>query len=110
MQALVLAPTHELVMQIDAQIKLLNTNSDSSVTSLTIIGESNIEKQIKKLKEIKRVYSESSKTEEVTIIIPKKERAYWNIDKQDFTIEPGRINILIGTSSEDKRSEGSIKL
>lgn len=53
MQAIVLAPTHELVMQIDEQIKLLAKNSDKAVTSLTIMGESNIEKQIKKLKDIK---------------------------------------------------------
>ena len=53
MQAIILAPTHELVMQIEAQIKLLNTNSETNVTSLTIMGEANIEKQIKKLKDIK---------------------------------------------------------
>ena len=53
MQAIVLAPTHELVMQIDAQIKLLAKNSNMNITSLTIMGESNIEKQIKKLKEVK---------------------------------------------------------
>ncbi len=53
MQAIVLAPSYELVMQIDAQIKLLAKNSNMNITSLTIMGESNIEKQIKKLKEVK---------------------------------------------------------
>lgn len=53
MQALVLAPTHELVMQIEAQIKLLATNSEIPVTSLTIIGDVNIDKQIKRLKDVK---------------------------------------------------------
>ena len=51
MQVLTLAPTPELVMQIDAQIKLLAANSGEPVTSTTIIGGANIEKQIKKLKE-----------------------------------------------------------
>ena len=51
MQVLILAPTHELVMQIDAQVKLLATNSGEAVTSTTIIGGANIDKQIKKLKE-----------------------------------------------------------
>lgn len=50
-QVIILAPTHELVMQIDTQIKLLASNSGVPVTSTTIIGEMNIEKQIKKLKE-----------------------------------------------------------
>ena len=53
MQAIILAPTHELVVQIESQIKLLSTNSGINVTSLSIMGESNIEKQIKKLKEVK---------------------------------------------------------
>ncbi|MDB8543894.1 DEAD/DEAH box helicase [Turicibacter sanguinis] len=51
MQVLILAPTHELVMQIDAQIKLLAANSEIPVMSTTIIGGANIDKQIKKLKE-----------------------------------------------------------
>ena len=53
MQAIILAPTHELVVQIESQIKLLSTKSGINVTSLSIMGEYNIEKQIKKLKEVK---------------------------------------------------------
>ena len=54
MQAIILAPTHELVVQIESQIKLLSTNSGINVTSLSIMGESNIEKQLKKRREVKR--------------------------------------------------------
>lgn len=53
MQCLILAPTHELVMQIEAQVKLLAENSKIPVTSLSIIGDVNIDKQIKKIKDIK---------------------------------------------------------
>lgn len=51
MQAIILAPTHELVMQIDKQIKLLSQNSELPVTSTTIIGDVNITRQMEKLKE-----------------------------------------------------------
>lgn len=51
MQVLVLTPTHELVMQIDKQIKLLAVNSGMPVTSAAIIGDVNIRRQIEKLKE-----------------------------------------------------------
>ncbi len=51
MQAIVLAPTHELVMQIEGEIELLSDNSGVSVTSTAIIGEANINRQIDKLKE-----------------------------------------------------------
>ena len=50
MQAIILAPTHELVMQIDKEIKLLSQNSEMPITSAAIIGEVNIQRQIEKLK------------------------------------------------------------
>ena len=50
MQAIILAPTHELVMQIHQQITLLREKSGIAVTSTPIIGEVHIDKQIKKLK------------------------------------------------------------
>ncbi len=52
-QVLILAPTHELVMQIVEQAKLLSENSGMDVTSFSIIGEVNIQKQIKNIKSIK---------------------------------------------------------
>jgi superfamily II DNA/RNA helicase len=50
-QVIVLAPTHELVMQIVNQVKLLSQNSEIPVTTLPLIGEVNIQKQIKNIKE-----------------------------------------------------------
>lgn len=51
MQAIILAPTHELAMQIDKQVQSLSENSGMAVTSASIIGEVNIKRQIEKLKE-----------------------------------------------------------
>ncbi|MGB7603934.1 MAG: DEAD/DEAH box helicase [Lutisporaceae bacterium] len=51
MQAFILAPTHELAMQIDKQIKTLAENSEMPVKSIAIIGQVNIERQIEKLRE-----------------------------------------------------------
>lgn len=50
-QAVVLAPTHELVMQIFRQAELLAQNSGVPVAAAAIIGEVNIARQIDKLKE-----------------------------------------------------------
>ena len=51
MQCLILAPTHELVIQTENQIKLLSKNSCINVTSLPIMGNVNIDRQIKKIKD-----------------------------------------------------------
>ena len=48
-QVIVLAPTHELVMQIVSQVKLLSQNSNMNVTTLPLMGEVNIQKQIKNI-------------------------------------------------------------
>jgi ATP-dependent RNA helicase DeaD len=51
MQAIILAPTHELVMQIYKEINTLNDNSGMNITSTAIIGDVNVIRQIEKLKE-----------------------------------------------------------
>ncbi|OPJ59858.1 DEAD/DEAH box helicase [Clostridium oryzae] len=51
MQAIILAPTHELVMQIHRTIVSLSEASNIKVTYASIIGEANINRQIEKLKE-----------------------------------------------------------
>lgn len=51
MQAIILAPTHELNMQIEAQIRLLAENSALPITSMSIIGDVNIKRQVEKLRE-----------------------------------------------------------
>ena len=50
-QAIILAPTHELSIQIQRQAELLAANSGIAVTSVPIIGNVNIARQIDKLKE-----------------------------------------------------------
>lgn len=50
-QAIVLAPTHELAMQIFREAQLLADNSGLPVTSAVIIGDVNIARQIDRLKE-----------------------------------------------------------
>lgn len=51
MQAIILAPTHELVMQIEKVIKMLSENSGLPITSATVIGDVNMQRQVEKLKE-----------------------------------------------------------
>jgi len=51
MQALILAPTHELAIQILRQIEWLVEDAALSVTSAAVIGDVNIKRQIDKLKE-----------------------------------------------------------
>ena len=51
LQAIILAPTHELAIQIQRQIEALTKASDIDIISAVIIGNVNIKRQIEKLKE-----------------------------------------------------------
>ncbi len=50
LHTLVIAPTHELVIQINNTIKTLSDNSGLAVKSATIIGDVNIKRQVEALK------------------------------------------------------------
>lgn len=51
MQVIILAPTHELAVQIEKEVQLLADNSGVPVTSAAIIGDVNIKRQVEKLRE-----------------------------------------------------------
>lgn len=51
MQAIILAPTHELAMQIYREVEILSKNSEMAVTSTVIMGDVNISRQVEKLRE-----------------------------------------------------------
>jgi len=50
-QAMILAPTHELAIQIQSQIEMLANNSGMPVASVPIIGNVNITHQVEKLRD-----------------------------------------------------------
>lgn len=110
MQAIILAPTHELALQIENQIKLLSTNSNVPVTSLSIIGDVNINNQIKRLKENKPHIIVGSTGRILDLIRKKKITAHTIktivIDEADNLLDPKRANItkdIIKTTMRDRQ-------
>lgn len=49
-QAIILTPTHELAVQVVRCIERLSENSDNHLTAMAVIGNVNIDRQVKKLK------------------------------------------------------------
>jgi ATP-dependent RNA helicase DeaD len=110
MQGIILAPTHELAIQIEDQIRLLAENSNIPVTSLSIIGDVNINNQIKKLKEIKPHVIVGS-TGRILDLIQKKKITSHTIktivlDECDNLLDPKRAAItknIIKTTMRDRQ-------
>ncbi|MFW2488989.1 DEAD/DEAH box helicase [Clostridium chromiireducens] len=110
MQGLILVPTHELAIQVENQIKLLAENSSIPVTSLSIIGEVNINNQIKKLKDVKPHIIVGSTGRILDLIKKKKITAHTIktivIDEGDNLLDPKRASItkdIIKTTMKDRQ-------
>lgn len=110
MQGIILAPTHELAIQIEEQIKLLAVNSNVPVTSLSIIGDVNINNQIKKLKEVKPHIIVGSTGRILDLIRKKKITAHTIktivVDEGDNLLDPKRASVtneIIKTTMRDRQ-------
>jgi beta-glucosidase len=51
----------------------------------------------------KRVSVEKGKTAEVTIDVPAQRLRYWDTEKKQYVIEPGKYEFLVGSASDDIR-------
>ncbi|MTI81228.1 MAG: DEAD/DEAH box helicase [Firmicutes bacterium] len=109
MQAIILVPTHELAMQINSEIKTLSENSGVPVTSQPIIGDVNIARQVKALKEkphiivgsvgrIQELISKKKITAHTikTIVIDEGDRL---LDKNDVN----RVKAIIKATMRDRQ-------
>ncbi len=90
-QSLIIAPTHELVMQINEQVKLLAKNSELPITSASCIGGANINKQIETLKKVKPHIIVASTGRALELIKAKKLPAhtirFFVIDEADYLLK-----------------------
>jgi len=62
-----------------------------------------VERPIKQLKGFKRVFIHARQSVTVDIPLKAEDLAYWNVEKHAFTVEKGKVKIMVGSSSEDIR-------
>lgn len=108
-QAIILAPTHELVVQINKEIQTLSKNSNLKVKSTTILGNVNIKRQIEKLKEKPHIIVGTT-GRILELIQMKKIKMHWVktivIDEYDKMIDENNINSvnqIIKTTLKDRQ-------
>ncbi|HOF76544.1 MAG TPA: glycoside hydrolase family 3 C-terminal domain-containing protein [Bacteroidales bacterium] len=71
---------------------------------------SNVEFPENELKAFKDVQLEPGKSAQVTLKVPASSLMYWNTSKGNWTLEPGTVELRIGSSSRDIRLKKSITL
>jgi beta-glucosidase len=69
---------------------------------------SRVERPLKELGGFKRVTVKPNETKTVAIPLKAETLAYWDKDQHRFVVEPGRIRIMVGSSSADIKLQETI--
>ena len=72
--------------------------------------DSKIERPVKELKSFDRVTLKAGETKKVVLEFPMNELAHWDINTGAWVIEPGVVEILVGSGSDDIRQTGNIEI
>jgi len=90
----------------DSMIVLVNVKNtgkrdgDEVVQLYVSYPDSKVERPMKQLKGFKRVFIPAGESKTVEIPLKAIDLAYWNVEKHAFTVEKGRVTLMIGGSSE----------
>jgi beta-glucosidase len=98
---------------VNLNFNLQNTgNFDSDeVTQLYVsFPGSKVERPVIALKGFKRIFVGKGETLKVSIPLRASDLTYWDISKQAFVLEKGKVKFYIGSSSEDLKLQGEIQV
>ncbi len=72
--------------------------------------ESTIYRPVKELKGFKKVWLEPGESKEITIQLSKRAFAFYNVNINDWCVESGDFDILVGASSADIRLSATVNV
>jgi beta-glucosidase len=69
-----------------------------------------VERPAKALKGFARIFIRRGETKNVTIPLKGSDLTYWDTNTNKWTLEPGKIEFFVGSSSTDARLNGNMAL
>ena len=99
--------------EIDVSVDVKNTGARAGeeVVQLYVRHvDSAVARPLKELKAFSRVYLRPHEEKTVKLSLPASRLAYWEADADRWTVEKGRIEILVGGSSTDARVRKTISV
>jgi beta-glucosidase len=96
---------------VNVTFSIQNTgNYDSDEVAQLYVGfpGSKVERPVKALKGFTRVFIRKGETKKVTIPLKGSDLTYWDASNKKWTIEPGKVEFFIGSSSADERLKGNL--
>ncbi len=89
-------------VKISFKIKNTGNVDGAEITQIYVSDkESTIYRPVKELRAFKKVFLKAGKEKEVSVELSKRAFAFWNININDWMVETGEFDILVGTSSRD---------
>jgi beta-xylosidase len=98
------------IVDISLNVRNTGTVAGEDVVQLYVHDEfASTPRPIKELKGYQRVMLEPEETRKITFHLPVNQLAFYNMD-MNLVIEAGRIDIMLGSSSEDMRLCGELEI
>ncbi len=98
-------------VKITVDVKNTGQYSGDEVVQLYVrFLDSKVERPLKQLKGFARVPVNAGETKPVTITLKADDLAYWDEKTHAFRVEPGKIELMIGASSQDIRARKVISV
>ena len=72
--------------------------------------DATVEWPVKELKAFDRITLAAGETKTVTLEIPVKDLRYWNVDKNAWDLEHGKLVLLLGGASDDIRQQAEVTI
>jgi beta-glucosidase len=99
------------VAQVTVTIRNSGKRSGAEVVQLYIHdGHSKVDRPVKELKGFERVELKAGESKDVTFTLDRDSFAYYSMAKHEWIAEPGKFEILVGTSSRDIRLKALFNL
>jgi beta-glucosidase len=88
-------------VQVSFTVKNTSEVEGSEISQLYIQDvESTFPRPLKELKGFKKLDLKPGESQTVTIVLSARDFSYWNPEKKQWFAEPGKFNILVGSSSD----------
>ena len=72
--------------------------------------EATVEWPAKELKAFARVSLKAGETKTVALTVPMDDLRYWNVDKNAWDLEHGKLQLLLGAASDDIRQQAEVEI
>lgn len=98
-------------ISVRATVKNVGERAGAEVVQLYVHDqESSVERPDKELRSFSRVELDPGEEKVVTFILPAEKLSFYDEKTHKFIVEPGSFDIMVGSSSEDIRLKGIVKI